>query len=241
MNKEIKKILMGLTASMLRSKKSKCLFYHDIHSKKKYTIMSTSLSMFENHIHLIRDLGFEIVQNIHDKHNQIEITFDDGFQGIYQNIDLINRLQVPITLFVSTSFIDKDNFLSKSQIKELHQNPFINIASHTHTHSNLTMLSDVEIRDECVTSKNILEDICSDHVYSFCYPKGYFNKKVTKIVSLFYEKQYSSIPGNFHREIYNSVKHRSLSQFLTLSELKTVLYGGDNIFNFWYRLKHVRT
>ena len=240
MNREIKRILMEITASISRLKDSKCLFYHDLHDIDRYTSMSTPLSLFESHISLIRNLGFEIVHDINNKHNQIEITFDDGFQGIYQNINLINKLQVPITLFVSTSFIDQDNFLSRSQIRELHQNPLVKIASHTHSHLDLTSLSEEGIRDECLISKNILEDICSDHIDSFCYPKGYFNKKVIYIASSFYKKQYSSIPGSFYKEVYKSVKHRSLTQFLTLSEIKTVLHGGDNIFDMWYRLKHFR-
>jgi len=46
------------------SKKSKVIFYHDIHSDKKYTDMSTPIELFKKHIKIIRENGYEIVNEI---------------------------------------------------------------------------------------------------------------------------------------------------------------------------------
>ena len=102
--------------------------------------MSTDVDLFVKHINVIRELGFEIVHEITKEKNQISISFDDGFKGLYDNIGIINQLEVPITLFVVSSFLDRDNFLSTNNLKELAKNKFIKIQSHTHSHSELPTL-----------------------------------------------------------------------------------------------------
>ena len=73
--------------------------------------MSTSIGLFKRHIDIIRENQFEIVPEITKREGQIEICFDDGFQGIYENINIINDLEVPVRIFIVTSFIDKEDFL----------------------------------------------------------------------------------------------------------------------------------
>ena len=70
-----------------KSNKSKAIFYHDVHKKNKYTNMSTSINLFLKHIDIIVNNNFKVVSNINNETNQIEISFDDGFQGIYDNIE----------------------------------------------------------------------------------------------------------------------------------------------------------
>ena len=67
------------------SKKSKVIFYHDIHDGTQYTAMSTPIELFIRHIQIIRENGYEIVSEITEDYGQIEICFDDGFLGIYKN------------------------------------------------------------------------------------------------------------------------------------------------------------
>ena len=74
--------------------KSRSLVYHDIHSDNSYTNMSTSLEVFIKHINIIREMGFDIVSEITKEEGQIQLTFDDGFLGIYDNIRVINELDV---------------------------------------------------------------------------------------------------------------------------------------------------
>ena len=104
--------------------------------------MSNSVELFKNHVQTIRNNGFEIVDVITKKYNQISISFDDGWRGVYENIELINRLKVPITLFIIPSFLDKDNYLTKKELVSISKNPYIKIQSHTLNHFDLTSLSD---------------------------------------------------------------------------------------------------
>ena len=237
---KIKNLLIQFFGLINNSKKSKCIFYHDIHASITYTNMSTSIEMFEKHIQNIRRKGFEIVHSITKKNKQIEISFDDGFKGVYKNIELINRLKVPITVFVVSSYIDKQNYLSAIQLKEISKNPFIKIESHSHTHPNLALLSDEKLKIEFIQSKKILEKICEDKITSICYPEGFFNKKVIQCAKdAGYDKQYSSLPGLFIKDVFPNIKRRSLVQFSSVSQFNSILKGGDHFLSLWYSIKHL--
>ena len=206
--------------------------FHNVSNKINLGLNNISTIKFKKILNLLLELS---------KSKEIEICFDDGLQGIYRNIEVINRLEVPITLFIITSLIGEDNFLSKEQIQELSINPFVKIGSHTHTHTDLSLLSDRELELELEESKRILTEICRTEIKSICFPKGLFNKKVIHIANkLSYKKQYCSIPGSYYDEDFQSVKKRSLVQFYHEKEFKNILHGGDHILSLWYKLKHFR-
>lgn len=222
-------------------KRSKVIFYHDIHDGRKYTTMSTAVELFEHHIKIIRENGYEIVSEITHPVGQIEICFDDGFLGLYDNIELIKRLNIPMHLFVVSSFLGKEKYMNQKQLLELNDLEHIKISSHTHTHKLLSQISEKEVENELKESKDVLEDITSKKVDSICYPEGKFNSRVIEIATaLGYNKLYSSIPGFYTDEFAKNVKKRSLVQFAEEKELKAILRGGDHILAFWYKLKHFR-
>ena len=125
------------------SKESKVIFYHDIHSSYIYTDMSTSVDVFIKHVQIIRDLGYQIVPKINSPIGQIEISFDDGFKGLYDNLFVINDLNVPVQVFCISSKISEvnSNYLNHNELIEMNMSPNIRIGSHTHTHEDLTLLS----------------------------------------------------------------------------------------------------
>ena len=237
----IRKGIIHIIGSIKCSNNSKAIFYHDIHSDAKYTEMSTSVTLFEQHIRLIKQMKFEIVSNIIQDKGQIEISFDDGFLGLMDNIELINELSIPIRVFVISSFLHKKNYINKIQLQELANNPLISIGSHTHTHNRLNELNSQEIRNELITSKSILEDTIGQEINTICYPEGKFNNHVIEIASeVGYIKQYTSIPSSFRDEIFTDVKGRSLAQSVSNCELKSILRGGDNVLKSWYKKQHFR-
>ena len=87
MKQLIKLGILKLGKIIYNNDDSKIIFYHDVHSDKKYTDMSTPMELFKEHIKIIKENGFEIVPKITKKKNQIMITFDDGFKGLYDNFD----------------------------------------------------------------------------------------------------------------------------------------------------------
>jgi peptidoglycan/xylan/chitin deacetylase (PgdA/CDA1 family) len=233
--------IIRLASLFYTSKKSKVIFYHDIHSDKQYTVISTPVKLFIKHIQIIRDSGYEIVSEITENYGQIEICFDDGFLGIYDNIELIKELNFPIHLFVISSFLGKENYINKEQLIALNNLLQITISSHTHTHQVLNLISERNIFEEFEKSKNTLEKLLKTEVNSICFPEGKFSEKVIELANKSaYKKQYSSIPGFYHVKNYPTAIQRSLVQFARENEFLAILKGGDHILASWYKMKHFK-
>jgi peptidoglycan/xylan/chitin deacetylase (PgdA/CDA1 family) len=232
-------VLIKISSLFYFRKRSKVIFYHDIHFNKKYTQMSTPIDLFEKHIQIIHKRGYKIVSEITKKYGQIEICFDDAFLGLYENIEFFKKNNILVHLFVISSCLERENYINKKQLLELSKLDIIKISSHTHTHKILTQINENEIVRELKESKEFLENLLSAPVCSICYPEGKFNKKIIDIAkSVGYQKQYSSLPGFFANEFVNNVVRRSLVQFASEKEFLAILKGGDHILAFWYKFKH---
>ena len=231
-------LIVRISSLFYFSRRSKVIFYHDIHSNTKYTNMSTPVDLFKKHVQMIRESGYEIVSEITQLKGQIEISFDDAFLGLYDNIELIKELNIPIRLFVISSYLDKKGHINRQQLVELHQLPQITIAAHTHSHKSLNKMDLDEIQFELKKSKEELEKILTSKVDSICFPEGKFNRdSVLLSEGEGYIKIYSSLPG-FYYDDFIGVKKRSLVQFAQDREFKAILKGGDHFLFFWYKRKH---
>ena len=238
---KLRDILICFFGAIKKSKKSKYIFYHDIHSDVSFTVMSTPVELFKKHIDIIRENKLEIVNKITKEEGQIAISFDDGWRGLLENIDVINKYQIPVTVFVISSYLGKQNYISERELKDLCSNPLVSIQSHTHTHPELYSLSEDNLKLEFSKSKVILQEICGTEISSVCYPKGLFSEETIKTAEgVGYKNQYSSIPGSFCDEVFKNVKRRSLVQFASTKVFHSILKGGDNFLSFWYKLKHIR-
>ncbi len=235
----IRKSIIKSLGYLLRNNDSKVIFYHDIHLDRKYTDMSTHIDLFRTHIDIIQKLGYDIVPTINNPYGQIEIGFDDGFFGIYENINVIKDLNIPVQLFIVSSFLGNTHYIDKDQLLELSSFSQITISSHTHQHRILNMITETEIFEELQLSKDILESLIKTKIVSIAFPEGKFNKHVVDIAKeVGFNKLYSSIPGFYFDEFLPGVKKRSLVQDASASELRSVLKGGDHIFSRWYQKKH---
>ena len=169
---QIKIILIRFASMFCCSKKSKAIFYHDIHSDQRFTNMSTSVELFKKHIQIIRESGHEIVSKISKETGQIEISFDDAYLGLYCNFNVIKELDIPIQLFVVSSFLEKDNHINKTQLLELNKSDLITISSHTNSHKILSEIDAETCRFELTESKKGLEELLDTEVNSLCFPEG---------------------------------------------------------------------
>ena len=224
-----------------KENRSKVIYYHDIHSKKRHTTMSTSIELFKIHIDIIKESGYEIVHEITKKYGQIEICFDDGFLGLYENIEFLKRNNIPVHLFVVSSYLMQKGYINEKQLIELNKTPLLKISSHTHTHKRLNEIATSEIEIELKTSKEIIESVIKTTISALCYPEGRFNKEIINIAQLLgYSKQYSCLPGFFSCKSNNDIIRRSLVQSAKEKEFRAILKGGDHILYFWYIFKYFR-
>lgn len=228
MKQKIKTILLFIGYIIFHNRKSKVLYYHDIHIKNKYTDMSTDFKYFKMHLHVIRKNGFNIVKFISNKQNEIMICFDDGWKGIYNIKDYLVDNNIFPTIFIASDLIGKEGYLTKKEILELQDLGF-NFQSHTISHRDLTTLSDVDAQYEIFESRKQLQILLNKNIDSICFPSGRFSSKIYEMgIKAGYFKLYSSLPGCF-KDNNNILIYRNLVQFSSCKDLKYILYGGEEI------------
>lgn len=99
----------------------------------------------------------------------ITMAFDDGWLSTYEYAwPLMKERGMVGTFYIVSGLIGHANRLGPTELLDL-QKHGCEIASHSHTHPDFTTLLESEIRDECVTSKEILESY-GLRINNFAYP-----------------------------------------------------------------------
>ena len=244
MNKLITKLktsILWISYCFLRNRNSKIIFYHDVHQKRSYTSMSTPIDVFKAHVAEIKNNNFTIVNQISKPKNQIQIGFDDGFLGIYDNKDYFVKERIFPTIFLAIELIGKEGYLNEKQIIEM-QNLGFNFESHGYSHSNLVLFSDEELQYELAESKRFLEKLLQKKITEICFPIGYFSERVCQQArELGYNKMHSSLPGDYFNQEWKGVVNRNLVQFSSPKELKYIIHGAFKPFRFHYKKRQFLT
>lgn len=120
------------------------------------------------------------------------ITFDGIYESIWEHREIIGELarEKEIWLFFAGGSLGLDEFITKQQLLTLADEYDCLIGWHTWTHSDLTKLSDVEIRRELDAPAWVPRS-------AFAYPHGEFNERLIELVKRAgYKKAYSTTQGN---------------------------------------------
>lgn len=207
--------------------KSKVLYYHDISTE--YTKQGTSKQLMRSHFEEIRRLGFMIVKNISSPKRQVQICFDDGWAGLYENKDFFIKEGVFPLTFIIISRIGTNGYLTIDQIKELDDLGF-QFGSHTWSHKYLSKFDDDGLKHEIVDSKVYLERLLGHSCESICFPMGDYSDRVLKFCKeAGYKDVYSSIRAPYDCNMGAGVICRNLIQDSTNVELKCILKGYSPI------------
>ena len=108
----------------------------------------------------------------------IVLTFDDNYQGYYDNaIPILRKFGYPSAMFVHTKYVgDKSGSHPKmgwDTLKELVKDPLVTIGSHTVTHpADIRQVSPDDQRHELVDSKSTLEKELGRGIDYLAYPDG---------------------------------------------------------------------
>lgn len=233
----LKVFILSIIGTVIADKRSKYIYYHDIHSDKRYTDMSTPAELFLQHIQIIKEEGFEIVSEITKPKGQIAIGFDDGFRGLYENFNLFIHNDIPVTLFIVVDYLNKHEYVSSPEIKKMLDSGLLTIGSHTLSHKDLILRPNNDIIDEIRASKNSLEAMFKVTINSICFPRGRFSDFVEKqCLRAGYTLLFSSIPGNAC--FLSHLQKRNLTQHASSKEFKSILNGSLNLFHNHYRKLH---
>jgi peptidoglycan/xylan/chitin deacetylase (PgdA/CDA1 family) len=164
---------------------------------------------FENHLRLIRALGYEtitlrdldekgFIHRFEPNKKYLIITADDGYRdNLTRMLPLLEKYDMKAVVFIVSNEThnrwDTDHptnpdvradLLSPSEIKALDDSGRIEIGGHTSSHAKLDELNPLEQRREITENKNRLESILRHSIISFAYPYGIINENAKSEVQV---------------------------------------------------------
>lgn len=171
--------------------------YHDIVKNEAdihFDYMQTTKETFENQINGLKSVGYHFISYDDLKEYKMGkkklykksclITFDDGLKGVYENaFPIIQKYNIPITMYVITDTMEQDGVIMWEQAKEMQDSGLVTIASHSLNHPEFTSLT----KDEAVQNVNKSYDIIENKIGKqknkiFTYPYGlYTNEQINAL------------------------------------------------------------
>lgn len=104
---------------------------------------------------------------------RVAITFDDGFRdNLTVALPLLEKFQLPMTLFVTAGFVDHDDYLSTEELREISRHPLVTIGAHGLWHRHFTKLTPADARFELLESRRLLEVMTGQPVQFMAWPYG---------------------------------------------------------------------
>ena len=194
-------IMLLLTASVfggysaINDAKIPVLTYHCI-ADEPYTenaeLFVTS-SAFARQLDLLAEMGYttifaDDIDRAADVENPVAVTFDDGYEDNFLTAyPLLKERGMKATIFVISSMIGRDGYLTAEQIREMSESGVISIQSHTETHRSLTELTEEELIAEFSHSKTALATAANREVRAVAYPYGAADFKVVRTAKEFFD------------------------------------------------------
>lgn len=130
------------------------------------------------------------------------LTFDDGYRDFYFNaFPILKKYQTKGTIYLISNFLDRRDFLTVAQVKEMLSSGLIEVGSHTLNHGYLKKGKLDYVTNEVVQSKVNLEKLFDIKVETFAYPYGGFDDQAVKVVKeASYSAAVSTLPGVFQSD-----------------------------------------
>jgi len=249
---KIKKNISSIISSInpFYSNNSFALTYHSINdSNHKLTsqLYQLSIDNFKKQINYLNNNNFTStnISNIFDKKNHYTITFDDGYDDLYQIcLKLLNVQNINCLIFLCPIFVKskKRGYLSISQIEELSQYKNIEFGSHSYSHKNLQKLTLKDLEFEILDSKKWLEDNLNLPIRTFAYPFGKYDDRSLKILkSSDYNHAFNTKFGFVNNKKNNfEIPRIDIWNNDTISDFALKIKGKFNWLNFFYNLKNLK-
>lgn len=167
----------------------KIVVYHTISTPESRLPADIDISpqRFEQHLQWLAKRRERIV-SLRDtlteppRKNLIAITFDDGYRdNLTAALPLLEKYELPMTLFMTVSCVGKEGYLTADDLKFLAAHPLVTIGSHTLSHRHLTGLSKEDALFELDVSKILLEEITGKTIDLLAYPYGDCNQEIERL------------------------------------------------------------
>jgi len=202
--------------------------YHHVNSDR----CSNNLEIFGAHLQYLAQNYTSVLPGEEVTAKSVCLTFDDAYADFYYFIfPMLKEYNLKALLAVPTKYIleetnytkdirldfehndlfhkyAKATFCTFTELREIIDSGLVQIASHSHSHTNL-LEDNVDLEEELVTSKHILEDKLNIKVNNFVFPFGKYNDEIAKEAHKHYKylfrignaihKDFSGIKGIIYR------------------------------------------
>jgi len=179
---------------------NRSLIYHAFGSKLDHDTYGISIPIdrFREHIKYLSE-NYRInkaIDYISHNNTSISITIDDGYKDTLDAIEILEYFNVPVLLFITTNFINKKNYLSDSDLRDISKINTLSIGAHGKSHQRLGALDYENQKKELKGSKAVLEEILGYEINTVSFPHGSHNKDTLNLLQdLGYMHGFSSIKG----------------------------------------------
>jgi len=175
------------------------LQYHHV-SDSTPPSTSTTVSLFEDQLDMIEELGLEVVPLEHgtrqalagelDNKQQIAITFDDAYDSVYHTAAaLLEEKGFPYTVFVNTDGIGGKGYMTWDQLEEFRDDERVTIANHSKDHDHMVQRPEEDTeawrertRINLDGAQKVLKEKLGTDVPMFAYPYGEFSQAVESML-----------------------------------------------------------
>lgn len=173
--------------------------YHHVNSDR----CSNDLTIFEEHLYYISQHFKTLFPGETIQKPSVCLTFDDAYADFYYDIfPLLVKYNLKALLAVPTKYIleetsnsketrlgfehndlfenyEKGTFCTFKELEKMLQSGLIQVGSHSHSHVNL-LEEGVNLKEELMLSKEILEQRLNINVNSFVFPFGKYNNAIAQ-------------------------------------------------------------
>lgn len=140
-----------------------------------------------------------------DLKHEIYVTFDDAYTEVFTiAMPLLVEYNIPFTVFMATSLIGQENYLSLEMLRELAKCPLCTIGSHTMSHKMLRWEKESVVRKEIIESRERLERMLGKEIKIFAYPYGSIyacsRNSIKQVSKSGYDMAVSTINSGLHSD-----------------------------------------
>jgi len=160
------------TLAKFCAKRGEIYMLHNVSENKdiQYNITPLQLDSLLSHL---KDKNIIPLANWEKSTDFIAFTIDDVPENFYHfGFPIFKKYNIPFTVFVSTSLLDTEGFITTDQLRELAECPLCTVGSHGTSHEYYREMNKEQKRAFLIASKSILSEICGKTVNLFAFPYG---------------------------------------------------------------------
>ena len=143
-------------------------------------------------------IWFEDLEHVEDYEKPVLLTYDDGWSNNYTDLlPLLEKYHVKATVFVVINFFPEGgSHLTEEQAMEMYNSGWVQLQSHTMSHTDLTWLTPEQQEYELAQSKLHILRMTGKEPYVLSYPIGGSNAEIEELASHYYNFAVKMVRGD---------------------------------------------